>query len=103
MARADAGLELAREIARLKNFLFCQRPFTEVIEDDTGLWLVEKLPVLNLANERPPLCSVTVSTLMSLLGVRVVREKRFQAGMGIVPFMSSRPADSRRFCFEFER
>lgn len=81
------GLNLKEKLNALKNFYFANDPFTEVVEDDEGLWLIEKnCPFLNLASERPALCSVTVSTLMSLLGVKVVREKRFQAGDGHCAF-----------------
>ncbi|MEN9465381.1 MAG: hypothetical protein RL217_1562 [Pseudomonadota bacterium] len=99
------GLTLREKLRALKNFYFSNDPFTEVVEDDAGLWLVEKnCPFLNLANERPPLCSVTVSTLMRLLGVRVVREKRFQAGDGHCAFhvFPDQPI-AADFIFEFER
>jgi predicted ArsR family transcriptional regulator len=48
-----------------------------------GLRLVEQnCPYLNVASERPAICSISVSLLSSLLGVEVVREERFQDGDG---------------------
>jgi len=48
-----------------------------------GLRLVEQnCPFLNVATERPAVCSVSVSLLSQLLGVEVVREERFQDGDG---------------------
>jgi len=48
-----------------------------------GLRLVEQnCPYLNVARERPAICSISVSLLSSLLGVEVVREERFQDGDG---------------------
>jgi predicted ArsR family transcriptional regulator len=37
-------------------------------------------PYLNLAMDRPAICSVTVATLSRALGLRVVREERLQDG-----------------------
>jgi predicted ArsR family transcriptional regulator len=39
-------------------------------------------PFLNVAQAYPAICSVSVNTLERLLGCRVVREQRFQAGDG---------------------
>ena len=98
------GLTLREKLEALKHFYFQNDPFTEVVDDDTGLWLIEKnCPFLNLANERPPLCSVTVSTLMRLLGVVVKREKRFQDGDGFCAFhiFADQPI-SANFSFQLE-
>lgn len=98
------GLSLREKLEALKHFYFQNDPFTEVVEDEEGLWLIEKnCPFLNLASERPALCSVTVSTLTRLLGVRVAREKRFQDGDGYCAFhiFADQPiSDSFRFEFE---
>jgi len=81
------GLSLRQKLQQLKNFYFDQDPYTSVIDDDTGLWLIEhNCPFLNLATARPAICSVTVSTLSRLLGVEVKREKRFQDGHGRCAF-----------------
>lgn len=82
-----AGLTLKQKLDALKGFYFENDPYTQVEEDADGLWLVEKnCPFLNLAMERPTLCSITVSTLTRLLGVEVRREKRFQAGDSLCAF-----------------
>lgn len=45
--------------------------------------LIERnCPFLNVAMAHPAVCSVSVNTLSQLLGCRVVREQRFQAGHG---------------------
>lgn len=99
------SLSLRQKLVALKDFYFANDPFTEVVDDDSGLWLIEKnCPFLNLANERPALCSLTVSTLMKLLGVRVRREKRFQNGDGHCAFhvLEYEPI-AADFVFEFEQ
>ena len=54
--------------------------------------------------QRPALCSTTVSTLTRLLGVRVVRRRKFQAGDGCCAFevLLNEPIDPGEFRFEFE-
>ena len=59
-----------------------------------GFRLVEhNCPFLNVALERPVVCSVTVSLLSRLLGFEVVREEKFQAGDGRCAFrvLTDRP------------
>ena len=49
--------------------------------------LIERnCPFLSVARAHPALCSVSVCTLSRLLGVRVVRERRFQDGDGCCVF-----------------
>ncbi|HKE44918.1 MAG TPA: hypothetical protein VKB41_10330 [Steroidobacteraceae bacterium] len=49
--------------------------------------LIERnCPFLRVAHAHPALCSVSVCTLSRLLGVRVVRERRFQDGDGRCEF-----------------
>jgi len=60
--------------------------------------LIERnCPFFNVARAHPALCSVSVNTLERLLGVRVVREQRFQDGHGRCVFRvrldEPRPAD----------
>lgn len=98
------SLSLAERIEALKGFYFEQDPFTSVEHDEHGTMLVERnCPYLNLAMERPQLCSVTVSTLSRLLGVRVEREARFQNGDRRCAFrvLTDQPV-SKEFRFEFE-
>ena len=53
---------------------------------DTPRLVERNCPFLNVAREHPALCSVSVNTLTRLLGVQVVREKRFQDGDGCCVF-----------------
>lgn len=98
------GLSLAERIEALKGFYFEQDPFTHVEYDEHGTVLVEhNCPYLNLAMQRPQLCSVTVSTLSRLLGVRVKREARFQNGDRRCAFrvLADEPV-AKDYQFEFE-
>ncbi len=76
-----AGLDLADKLEKLKGIYFADDPYTRVERDGEGFVLIERnCPFLNVALQRPALCSVTVSTLSRLLGVRVYREARVQDG-----------------------
>lgn len=60
--------------------------------------LIERnCPFFNVAQAHPAICSVSLNTLERLLGVRVVREQRFQDGHGRCVFRvrldEPRPAD----------
>lgn len=100
------GLDLEERLEALKGIYLDEDPFVSVERgDDDGLRLVEhNCPFLNVAQERPALCSLTVSVLTRLLGRRVVREKRFQAGDGCCAFrvLEDRPVDPESFRFELE-
>lgn len=98
------GLDLAEKLDRLKGIYFEDDPYTRVERDGDGFVLIERnCPFLNVALQRPALCSVTVSTLSRLLGVRVYREARFQDGDRHCAFRvrPDRPLD-KDFRFEFE-
>lgn len=98
------GLDLAAKLDRLKGIYFEGDPYTRVERDGDGFVLIERnCPFLNVALQRPALCSVTVSTLSRLLGVRVYREARFQDGDRHCAFRvrPDRPLDED-FRFEFE-
>lgn len=100
-----AGKTLIERIRALKGIYFQGDPHIAVEKDRRGYLLVEhNCPYLNLAMQRPRLCSVTVSTLTRLLGVRVVREKRFQNGDQRCAFrvLADEPVDSKTFHFAFE-
>lgn len=104
MPRMD-GRSLAERIELLKNFYLEEDPYMEVDSADGVLRLVERnCPFLNVASHHPTLCSVTVSTLARLLGVKVVREERFQSGdrRCVFRLMTDQPVDSASFNFEFE-
>lgn len=77
--------------------------FMDVRRVPGGWELVERnCPYLNVALERPALCSTTVSALSRLLGREVVRQERFQDGDGRCVFRVSerRPARAGGFAPE---
>jgi predicted ArsR family transcriptional regulator len=77
------GLSLAERVQALKAVYADGDPYMVVEKVRGGFRLIEQnCPFLSVAMQRPALCSVTVSTLSRLLGVRVVREERFQHGHG---------------------
>jgi predicted ArsR family transcriptional regulator len=99
------GKSLAERIKALKGIYFKDDPFTSVHKDARGYLLVERnCPFLNVAMRQPKLCGVTISTLTRLLGVRVVREQRFQDGDRRCAFriLADQPVDVRRFRFATE-
>lgn len=104
-APALEGKPLKERVASLKSVYFEGDPFMAIEIKGGIMRLVERnCPFLNVASQRPALCSVTISTLQRLLGVRVVREKRFQNGDGCCVFRiaTSEPIDAKRFRFAFE-
>ena len=69
------------KLQALKELYAAGDRFTEVERLDDGWRLVEfNCPFLNVALRYPSLCSTSVNLLTRLLGVRVVREERFQDG-----------------------
>jgi predicted ArsR family transcriptional regulator len=76
------GRTLEERMELLKNLYFDGDPFMTVRKSDDGeIRLIENnCPFLNVATQQPALCSLTVNTLQKLLGVRVIREERFQTG-----------------------
>jgi predicted ArsR family transcriptional regulator len=100
-----AGKSLPERIKALKGIYFEEDPHTSVRKDARGYVLIERnCPYLNVAMRRPHLCSVTVSTLTRLLGVRVVREARFQDGDRRCVFrvLEDQPVDLSRYSFALE-
>lgn len=75
------GLSLEDKLRRLKDLYLEGDPFAD-LEHEQGDWrLIEhNCPFLNVALKQPAVCSTTVNMLARLLGVRVVREQRFQEG-----------------------
>lgn len=99
------GLGLEQRLQALRGIYLDGDPFVTVERDEHGLRLVERnCPFLNVASRRPALCSLTVSVLTRLLGQRVVREERFQAGDGCCAFrvLEDRPVDPETYRFELE-
>lgn len=100
-----AGKTLAEKIKALKGIYFDEDPHTSVRKDSRGYALVERnCPYLNVALRRPQLCSVTLNTLTRLLGVRVVREERFQDGQHRCVFrvLENEPVNPATFAFTLE-
>lgn len=100
------GMDLEERLHALQGIYLDQDPFVSVERGEDGaLRLVERnCPFLSVARERPALCSLTVSVLTRLLGHRVVRDRRFQAGDGCCSFrvLEERPVDPESFRFELE-
>lgn len=100
-----AGKSLPERIKALKDLYYEADPYTSMKKDGRDYLLIERnCPFLNVAMKRPRLCSVTVSTLTRLLGLRVVREERFQDGYRRCVFrvLGDEPVDTRRFRFVTE-
>lgn len=99
------GKSLKERVVALQEIYGDGDPYMSVEIDRNGMRLIERnCPFLNVASRRPALCSVTVSALERLLGVKVVREERFQAGDGRCVFrvLRDQPIDARRFRFALE-
>jgi predicted ArsR family transcriptional regulator len=101
------GLDLEARLELLRGIYFEDDPFVSVERaEGGGLRLVERnCPFLNVAAERPAICSLTVAVLSRLLGRRVVREERFQDGDGRCAFrvLEERARADEPFRFEAER
>ncbi|MFL5390709.1 MAG: helix-turn-helix transcriptional regulator [Myxococcales bacterium] len=78
-----AGKNLHEKLQALTALYDAQGAYAHVEDGQNGLRLVEQnCPYLNVANQRPVICSISVALLSQLLGVEVVREERFQDGDG---------------------
>jgi predicted ArsR family transcriptional regulator len=89
-----AGKSLHERVEAMRGIYEGEDPFMEAQEVPGGFRLVEhNCPFLNVALERPVLCSMTVSLLSRLLGFEVVREEKFQSGDGRCAFrvLTDRP------------
>lgn len=97
------GLPLESRLDVLRSTYADGDPFM-ALERSGGDWLLveRNCPFLNVALRRPALCSTTVNLLTRLLGVRVVREERFQDGAGRCVFRVHAGEPSALPGFEFE-
>jgi len=89
-----AGKSLGERVEALKGLYLGEDPYMEAEQVEGGYRLIEhNCPFLNVALQRPLLCSVSVSLLSRLLGVEVLREERFQSGDGRCVFhvLADRP------------
>ncbi len=99
------GKSLDKRIDALRGLYFDKDPFTSVERDHDGAMLIEhNCPYLSAAMDEPRLCSVTLSTMKRLLGVKVERTERFQHGDGRCVFRvrDDEPVP-KRFRFEWEK
>jgi predicted ArsR family transcriptional regulator len=99
------SLSLDKRVQVLKNLYFEADPYMEVEEVEEGYLLIERnCPFFNTAMRRPDVCSVSVNALSRLLGVRVMREEKFQTGDGRCVFhvYAKEPVDSASFEFRLE-
>jgi predicted ArsR family transcriptional regulator len=82
-----APLPLKRKMNALRAIYREHDPDIDFERRGNDYVLIERnCPFLNVALERPALCSTTVSTLRRLTGCEVVRERRFQDGDGRCEF-----------------
>lgn len=102
--RARSGESLEERLDALASIYLENDPFLEVKRDGGDIVLVERnCPFLNVAMQRPAICSTTVSTIRRMLGYEVVRDRRFQDGEARCEFrvLTGRPVRRpRRFTFE---
>ena len=99
------GLPLAERIQALKDWYLKDDPHMQVEPVEDGYKLVERnCPFINTAMNRPSLCSVSVNALSKLLGVRVVRDEKFQTGAGRCVFhiFANEPVDTEDYQFRLE-
>ena len=92
------GLDLKEKLRALTALYEDKDAYMQVEWRPGAPALIERnCPFLNVAQQHPAICSVSVNTLERLLGCRVVREQRFQAGHGRCVFRlrlhEARPPD----------
>ena len=99
------GLPLAERIQALKDWYLKDDPHMQIEKAEDGYLLVERnCPFINTAMNRPALCSISVNALSKLLGVRVVRDEKFQNGNGRCVFhiLANEPIDREKYQFKLE-
>jgi predicted ArsR family transcriptional regulator len=100
-----SDLPMEKRVEALKNLYSENDPYMEVEPTEDGFLLVERnCPYFNTAMQRPALCSISVDTLIRVLGVRVEREERFQDGAGRCVFhiYAKEPIDPDSWQFKLE-
>jgi predicted ArsR family transcriptional regulator len=98
-------LPLDQRMDELKDWYLADDPHMEVEKRGGEYRLIERnCPFINTAMMRPQLCSVSVNALTRVLGVRVLREEKFQNGAGrcIFRVYSDQPVDADAWEFRFE-
>jgi predicted ArsR family transcriptional regulator len=77
------GLSLEEKLKALSSLYEDKDAYMQVEWRADAPALIERnCPFFNVAQKHPAICSVSVNTLERLLGFKVVREQRFQAGHG---------------------
>lgn len=101
-----ATASMKRKMAALKAIYSEGDPFATVEKRGDDYVVSERnCPYLEVAMERPDICSTTVSTMRRLTGCEVVRERRFQDGDGRCEFhvrTAQASPDRKRVRFERE-
>jgi predicted ArsR family transcriptional regulator len=98
-------LPLAERMDELKDWYLTDDPHMSIEKSNGDFRLIERnCPFINTAMLRPQLCSVSVNALTRLLGVRVMREEKFQNGAGrcIFRVYSDQPVDGDAWEFRLE-
>ena len=98
-------LPLSERVVAMRDWYLESDPYMDVEEVDGDFRLIERnCPFYNTAMRRPALCSVSVSALTRLLGVRVQREEKFQNGDGRCVFRAyaDEPIESANWEFRLE-
>jgi predicted ArsR family transcriptional regulator len=77
------GLSLEQKLRALSSLYEDKDAYMQVEWQERAPALIERnCPFLGVAQKHPAICSVSINTLERLLGCKVVRERRFQAGHG---------------------
>jgi predicted ArsR family transcriptional regulator len=77
------GKSLKEKLTALSSLYEDKDAYMQVEWREGGPALIERnCPFFSVAQKHPAICSVSVNTLERLLGFKVVREQRFQAGHG---------------------
>ena len=77
------GLSLRQKLQALSALYQDKDAYMDLEWRADGPALIERnCPFFNVAQRHPAICSVSINTLERLLGCRVIREERFQAGHG---------------------
>jgi predicted ArsR family transcriptional regulator len=76
-------MSLKQKLRALSSLYEDKDAYMEVDWQESAPALIERnCPFFNVAQKHPAICSVSVNSLARLLGFKVVREQRFQAGHG---------------------
>jgi predicted ArsR family transcriptional regulator len=99
-----AGRTLAQKLDLLKNYYRDGDEFASVERASNPALVERNCPFLDVANEKPAVCAMTVNVLSRLLGCEVRRKRTFQRGDGCCEFevLVDRPVDQEQVQFVYE-